>query len=58
MTEERKKRFAFSTPYLPNRVLIVQKAEPETSGEWLAKHFGEANAEFLASEVANRAPKS
>ena len=26
VTEERKKRFAFSTPYFPNRVLIVQKA--------------------------------
>ena len=25
VTEERKKRFAFSTPYFPNRVLIVQK---------------------------------
>jgi len=26
VTEERKKRFAFSTPYFPNRVLIVQKS--------------------------------
>jgi glutamine transport system permease protein len=26
VTEERKKRFAFSAPYFPNRVLIVQKA--------------------------------
>lgn len=26
ITEERKKRFAFSAPYFPNRVLIVQKA--------------------------------
>jgi ABC-type amino acid transport substrate-binding protein len=26
VTEERKQRFAFSTPYFPNRVLIVQKA--------------------------------
>lgn len=26
VTEERKKRFAFSRPYFPNRVLIVQKA--------------------------------
>jgi len=26
VTEERRKRFAFSTPYFPNRVLIVQKA--------------------------------
>jgi len=26
VTEERKKRFAFSNPYFPNRVLIVQKA--------------------------------
>ena len=26
VTEERKRRFVFSTPYFPNRVLIVQKA--------------------------------
>lgn len=26
VTEERKKHFAFSTPYFPNRVIIVQKA--------------------------------
>lgn len=26
VTEERKQRFAFSTPYFPNRVLIVQKS--------------------------------
>ncbi|HRB12487.1 MAG TPA: transporter substrate-binding domain-containing protein [Vicinamibacteria bacterium] len=55
VTEERKKRFAFSTPYFPNRVLIVQKAPTaflktdDLKGQRIAVVGGTFQARLLAA---------
>ena len=55
VTEERKKRFAFSTPYFPNRVLIVQKAPTafqktdDLKGQRVAVVGGTFQARLLAA---------
>jgi polar amino acid transport system substrate-binding protein len=55
VTEERKKRFAFSTPYFPNRVLIVQKASAalvkadDLKGQRVAVVGGTYQARLLAA---------
>jgi len=55
VTEERKKRFAFSTPYFPNRVLVVQKAPAaflktdDLKGQRIAVVGGTFQARLLAA---------
>lgn len=55
VTDERRKRFAFSTPYFPNRVLIVQKAPAsflkpdDLKGQRIAVVSGTLQARLVAA---------